>query len=37
MILPLDELVKKDKKEYILKIDVGYPKDLHKNHDKLPF
>ena len=37
MILPLDEHVKKDKKGYILKVNVGYPKELHKNHNKMPF
>ena len=37
MILPLNELAKKDKKGYILEVDVGYPKELYKNHNKLPF
>ena len=25
------------KKEYILDIDIGYPKDLHEIHSELPF
>ena len=33
----IDKLVKKDKKGYILKVDVEYPKGLHKNHNELPF
>ena len=33
----IDNLVKKDKKEYIVDVDVEYPKELHKNHTKLPF
>ena len=33
----IDELVKKDQKEYILEVDVDYPKKLHKNHSELPF
>ena len=24
-------------KEYILKVDIGYPKDLHNFHSNLPF
>ena len=30
-------LLKKNKKGYILEVDIGYPKELHKNHNKLPF
>ena len=33
----IDNLVKKDKKEYIVDVDVEYPKELHKNHTELPF
>ena len=33
----IDELVKKDKKGYILEIDVEYPKELHENHNELLF
>ena len=33
----IDKLVKKDKKGYILEVDVEYPKELHKNHNELPF
>ena len=33
----IDKLVKKDKKAYILEVDVEYPKELHKNHNELPF
>ena len=33
----IDELVKKDKREYVLKVDVKYPKELHENHNELPF
>ena len=32
-----DELVKKDKKGYLLDVDVEYPKELHENHNKVPF
>ena len=32
-----DELVKKDKREYVLVVDVKYPKELHENHNELPF
>ena len=32
-----DELGKKDKRGYILEVDVKYPKDLHENHNELPF
>ena len=31
-----DELGKKDKRGYILEVDVKYPKDLHENHNELP-
>ena len=31
------KLMKKDNKRYILEVDVDYPKDLHKSHNKLPF
>ena len=27
----IDELVKKDKREYVLEVDVKYPKELHEN------
>ena len=30
------KLVKKDKKGYILEVDVEYPKELRKNHNELP-
>ena len=33
----IDELVKKDKKGYLLEVDVKYPKELHENHNELPF
>ena len=33
----IDKLVKKDKMGYLLKVDVDYPKELHENHNKLPF
>ena len=33
----IDKLLKKDKKAYILEVDVEYPKELHKNHNELPF
>ena len=29
--------MKRDKKGYILEVDVEYPKYLHKNHNELPF
>ena len=28
----VDKLVKKDKRGYILEVDVEYPKELRKNH-----
>ena len=31
------KLVKKDKKGYILEVDVEYPKELHKKHNELSF
>ena len=33
----IDELVKKDKRGYLLEVDVEYPKELHENHNELPF
>ena len=33
----IDKLVKTDKKEYIFEAHVEYPKEWHKNHNKLPF
>ena len=33
----INKLVKKDKMGYLLKVDVDYPKELHENHNKLPF
>ena len=33
----IDELVKKDKRGYLLDVDVKYPKELHENHNELPF
>ena len=33
----IDELVKKDKRGYLLEIDVEYPKELHENYNELPF
>ena len=33
----IDELVKKDKRRYLLEVDVEYPKELHENHNELPF
>ena len=34
----IDELVKKKGKEgYLLEVDVEYPKELHENHDDVPF
>ena len=32
-----DKIVKKDKKGYLLEVDVEYPKELHENHNELPF
>ena len=33
----IDELVKKDKRGYLLEVDVEYPKELHENRNELPF
>ena len=33
----VDKLVKKDKKGYLLEVDVEYPKELHENHNELSF
>ena len=33
----MDELVKKGKRGYLLEVDVKYPKELHENHNELPF
>ena len=33
----IDELAKKYKRGYILEVDVAYPKELHENHNELPF
>ena len=33
----IDELVKKNKKGYLLEVDVENPKELHENHNELPF
>ena len=33
----IDELVKKDKRGYLLEVDVDYPKGLHENPSELPF
>ena len=33
----IDELFKKDKRGYLLEVDVKYPKELHENHNELPF
>ena len=35
--IPLGKLVKKDKRGYLLEVDVEYPKELHENHNELPF
>ena len=32
-----DELAKKGEREYRLELEVGYPKELHKNDNDLPF
>ena len=32
----IDKLVKKDKKGYLLEVDVEHPKELHQNHNVLP-
>ena len=33
----IDKLVKKDKRRYLLEIHVEFPKELHENHNELPF
>ena len=33
----IDKLFKKAKREYLLEVDVMYPKELHENHNELPF
>ena len=33
----IGKLVKKDKHGYVLEVDVEYPKELHKQHNELPF
>ena len=33
----IDEFVKKDKRGYLLEVDVEYPKELHENPNELPF
>ena len=33
----IDKLVKKDKRGYLLEVDVEYPKELHENHNELLF
>ena len=33
----IDELVKKDERGYLLEVDVEYSKELHENHNELPF
>ena len=33
----IDELLKKDKRGYLLEVDVEYPKELHENHNELSF
>ena len=33
----IDQPVKKDKKGYILEVNVEYPNELHKKHYELPF
>ena len=33
----INELVKKDNSGYLLEVDVEYPKNMHKNHNELPF
>ena len=33
----IDKLVKKNKRGYLLEVAVEYPKELHENHNKLPF
>ena len=33
----IDKLIKKDERGYILEVDVEYPKELHENHNELPY
>ena len=33
----IDILAKKDRKGYLLEVDVEYPKELHENYNELPF
>ena len=33
----IDELFKKDKRGYLLEVDMKYPKELHENHNELSF
>ena len=33
----IDELVQKDKRGYLLEVDLEHPKELHENHNELPF
>ena len=33
----IDELPKKDRRRYLLEVDVKYPKELHESHNELPF
>ena len=33
----IDKLIKKDKRGYILEVDMEYPKELYENHNELPF
>ena len=33
----IDELVKKGKRGYLLEVDVEFLKELHENHNELPF
>ena len=33
----INKLVKKDKRGYLLKVDMKYPKGLHENQKELPF
>ena len=37
LTLKTDELVKIDKRGYLLELDVKYPKGLQENHNELPF